>query len=385
MLRKALLCIGFLLLPSSACAMQQTMWDFRDSQTAGEWQIQGLGSVVPTPQGVHITAEKNGFMLRDLNTGRRIDGVRIVAQARQETEGLMLWHKRGTAPNEVVQLSFLLRPGIIDQVSEDLSVYGDWDPHADRFGIALPAGADVTIQTITFFTMNPLEKLSGAWQTFWTFDSFSASSINFLWGPIVRFIPADASSIFGSGPPHGWSGNRILYGLLVLVGAGAYGWARLRRKKSPSADARALALFASVALGLWIFSDLRMGLEILNYARSDLHTTLAPKPGARTFRAFGNFYDAVDRSVPTLQQQPTYGVLLAEGAPLRSRLQYFTYPSIPVDPPVGSGTKLWFVYGRPDVTVDDAGNLQLRSGTVFASKGRILERFDESSFLYQAP
>jgi hypothetical protein len=65
-------------------------------------------------------------------------------------------------------------------------------------------------------------------------------------------------------------------------------------------------------------------------------------------------------------------------------MQYLTYPSLPAQTENYLKERVWFVYRRPDILVQD-GSLQSRDGTVLAKGGSIVKRFDESSFIFMIP
>jgi len=218
------------------------------------------------------------------------------------------------------------------------------------------------------------------WKSFWIFDGFHPTSINFLWGPVLRSTPITQAALFYNPPPQGWSVNRVFYALLVLAGGTALFLRFFRRWNSRAA----LLLFLAVAAALWLFFDARMGAELFTYATTANRGYLQKPPGDRTYGTFGEFYDAVDVSLPLLTSEPTYEFLAPGNIPLESRIRYFTYPSLPVRPDSSERPKTWIVLRRPDVAVDSEGRLVV-GGTAVTEGGNVIHMFENGSFLYQTP
>ncbi|MFA6523180.1 MAG: hypothetical protein WCS85_02325 [Candidatus Peribacteraceae bacterium] len=385
MLRKAILLTGalFLLLPASAWAMQSTVWDFTRKQVPGDWLVTGWSSVTPTDQGLHIQPDTDGNMVRQIDLPYPVDTIRIIVTSRTNAESTFLWHRRNSPEGELIQLPIGIGTGDESVITEDLRRYPEWDPRAEGIGIGLPKGADVTIIRIELISWSPAEKLAAAWKSFWTFDSFNATTINFLWGPILNFSPLNVGT-FAYQPPRGWSANRLFYALLIVAGAVAMARWIMQRRTGRRAGSRALRLFLSCTLGLWIFYDVRMGAEFLRNATGDIRNYVFAAPGSKVLGGYGNFYDAIQQSLPLLRTQDTYVAILPERASLLGRMQYLTYPSLPAQTENYLKERVWFVYRRPDILVQD-GSLQSRDGTVLAKGGSIVKRFDESSFIFMIP
>ncbi len=144
-----------------------------------------------------------------------------------------------------------------------------------------------------------------------------------------------------------------------------------------------LRIFLFCFAVLWLVFDLRMGLEILSYVRADYATYVSQRPGERSLRNFENFHQVLDRSRPFLAGQSSYMFLSEEGTPYLSHMRYFTYPSVPL--PLGEPAEhanIWIVYKRPDISVNDQGELVAKQ-QVISAPGDVLERFDDSSFLFR--
>ncbi|MFA6039339.1 MAG: hypothetical protein WCV62_01255 [Candidatus Peribacteraceae bacterium] len=368
-----------LALPVSAVAMQSSLWDFSGGSMPGQWQMKGWTGAQPTEQGIRINTAAEGSMARLTDFPHPVDIIQIRTSAPREVSGLLLWHEPGTPENNVYQLPLAFQAGSSTVNHVDLTIYPAWKRHPDLLGFAFPAGTDITVETMDFYGYNAFERMGNAWKSFWTFDTFNASAINFLWGPILRSAPVSRAALFDAPPPQGWSANRLFYGVLLIGGLLLWLWQW--RSKRENARRRALLLFLALAGSLWLFYDVRMGAEFLSYAKWDYDTYFTRAPEEREFRRFENFYRAVDLSLPALTASSTYGFLCPPGFPFPSRVRYFTYPSIPVETDALPRPATWLVFRRNDVRVDGQGRL-LEGDKVIAEGGGILQQFDETSFLY---
>ena len=378
-LPKAVIIVGLLLVPSFACARQAVTWDFTNGNVPGNWDIRGW-SAAPTPEadGLHIVTSKDGGMLRTLDAGFGVDMVRVTFARGGNFQASFIWNVPNDSQDTIYQLPFMAEESRPD-VQLDLGSAQGWTRFATRVGLYLPAGTDIFLKSIELSGGTPAEKIFNGWKSFWTFEYFGNTSINFLWGPILRFTPL-YTTVFDSNPPQGWSVNRVFYALLILA-AIALAIAVIIKKYSMR---RATQLFFIITFGLWIFYDLRMGLQFLSFVKSDEQYVTG---ATDQFRVYENFYAALKKSVPSLQKYPTYVFLYPKGSSVASRVAYFAYPSRPVaENDDTTGVKTWFVFRRPDVTIDADGRLIRNGGSkVFAIGGKIIKQFDATSFLYQIP
>lgn len=371
-----------LLLPAAAAAEETNVWDFLHGNVPGTWNVSKGSSATPAEDGLHIHMPADGFLLRPTSFPRAVDGLRLIVTTPRPIDGFLLWHRRGAPVSDLVQLPFSLPVGSPAVLDIDLSAYPQWDARADTAGLAFSSGTDVTVQQIAFVTWSPLQKLSFTWSSFWLMDEFRPTSINFVWGPVIRFSPVTQMGLFGHPPPMGWSVNRIFITILILaalwmLGALLFGDAARAR--------RGIRTFLLIVALLWLGYDLRMGVEFLRYVQADRETYLSPPVGQRMYRTWENLYDAMLWSVPYLQRDAQYGLFSPEGVPTETRMRYFTYPSVPAPSGTGTGTlKTWMVLRHPEVTVDAQGNL-MKNGQVLARGGKVLQQFDQTSFLYQVP
>jgi hypothetical protein len=368
-----------LLVSLSARAAYDVSWDFRGT-VPGSWNVQGWTQAQPTEFGLRVSTTRPGYMTRVSQLTDPVQVVAVTIASTRQTEGVLLWHVRGTPPDEKVQLPFVI-PASESPARIELNVgyYPQWDPLADEIGLALPAGADVLLTTIHLQGWTQQERLWHAIKSFWTPDSFRPYSINFLWGPLLTTNPVARREMFEFLPPHGKSAVTLFYGALLVAAALSIAGIVRRRDRWR----RALPV---VFVAAWLLFDLRMGFELLHYAYRDIADHVLPAAEQKMFRTHGAFYAILDEAKPHLMEHPRYALVDDPTSPFYTNLRYATYPSLPIrtDSPADD-IGLWFVYNRPDVGVDEAGRLvKVGSGvTVLAASGTIVESYDRYTFLYE--
>jgi hypothetical protein len=377
--RSLFLTCALLALPCSAAAKQETVWSFLGSDVPGKWDVNKLTPPTLTPDGLHINTLNEGFMMRDTDLDHRIDMITIEYASTHDSEALLLFHSRGYAPDKLRQMDFnLLKSEESTTIQLDVSSYKNWDPHADKIGLAFPANADVMLREIRITAVNPFDRLASMLRGLITFDDFRPYTVNFLWGPRLAFTPAEVSAMFTHMPPMAPPANILLYGLIAVaaVVAGSMLFAaKWDRKKA------ALFLTATLA-GCWVLYDVRMGLEFFSYVHDDIATYWSKPLPERIFRVrFG--FDAFTESVlPVLTQEEMY-VFVASDDKFMDYIRYATYPSLPIRPEqAGSGAVVYAVFDRPDATITEDNRLMFTDGTV-TKPGELIMTFDLDSFLFR--
>lgn len=376
--------ITFLLLvfPLFAHAETSTLWDFR-GHVPGEWDISGLTGVTKTEQGLHIKSNAKGTLIRDSEFEHGVEALKLTYAAPQNIEAILLWHVRGTPKGYLIELPFMFRKSAIPNILEfNLDTYDQWDPRTDRIGIRFPAGTEVLIQSMVFSGWNPIEKLSEAAKSFWTFDIYRPFNINFIWGPLLTYTPVARDQMFDKIPPRAQSGNRAFY--LVLGIALLFLVIQLRRAgRDDTARRRHIVIFMSIFAGLWVFYDFRMGLELFSHFQTDYQDYISQQPGERTMRERGDFYDFIEAVAPFVQDRERYAFSAKHRYPFIGLMRYHTYPNIPtasLDELDGIDT--WVIYDRSDITLDTKGRVVFE-GRVVSSSGTILHRYNDRSFVFR--
>lgn len=376
-----------LLLPAAAFAMTETVWDFRGARVEREWRVSGL-QPTPTQGGLQLRAvNQEGSMITTLDLDHPSEVITFTFVNTEPANARLLWHSRSDPPGSFVELPFVVPGGTDEQiVSINVDAFPQWDGYADEMGITLGAGANVILRDIRFAHWNWFEQIGEIWKSFWTFDKLSSFSINFLWGPVITFNPVGTAQLFTTLPPQGRSGNWIFYDLLLLaivILASLHFF-----KKTPRWIARAggsvmvlLILFG----GLWMMYDLRMGLELLSYAKHDYDTYISQPPGSREFRSYINFNDVMEQSLPILRQDDEFALIIPPQMPVTAMVRYFAYPSIPVAPQGPQDEfRTWLIFHDDAVGVDGEGRLTVNREP-WSKPGKIVKDFGDNTFIFQTP
>ncbi len=371
----------FLTLAPVVHAEQIDMWDFTVGQHMPDGS-QELSVVERVPEGLHVQTSTNGFLIWQTPLVHPVDVLTLkIRSAHQVTAGF-LWHPK---EDRFIQLQ---RDFTIPQSSEwhnahlTTSTWPDWNWQTDEIGIGFPAGTDLVIESMTWRRYSLAEKLATAWQSFWTFDDFRVYSINFLWGPLLATNPIVLADMYDYLPPTPWSVTRIFYaliGLSALIGAIFFAFDRQGGKRI------FLLLIACTTVASWLVFDLRMGVELMDYAFNDYQTYVQPADEDKTFRTHGSFYTVAQKMLPTIRQYDRYVLHIDNSSPFYANMRYITYPSLALRPDENTdGVKLHVMIERKDIRVVD-GRLVDRNNEVLSGSGQILETIEPGSFLFTTP
>jgi len=377
------------LLPSVAFAAERTTWDFQNNNVPGEWEVTGTFSAESQPDGVHITANDDGTFTQMIDLPHRIDVIALTVSAQTPTDMMIVWHPNSLPAGALGQRQIRIPAGTLQHVTLDMSMIGYWDPHTDTLGIALPKGANIVLQRMDVEGYSFFERVLEAVRTFWTFDTFSSYTINFLWGPLLTFNETGRLHLFDNLPPLAQSANRYFYFILALtaiglllhrfyVGMASNASADSFRKRAPYAF-----LFFFVFGALWILYDLRMGLEYFSYAKTDIGSHMMKRED-RIFRGFLSFYTTAERAATVLATEERYAVFSPKSTPFMSIMRYYTYPSAPLlDGEAITPGMYYVVILRPDISISAEGRL-ISGDTPISPPGDLIEDYGDASFLFRA-
>lgn len=381
--RLSFISLTLFLIPSFASAADQTEWIFLGGQAPGQWNVMNTFTAEATSDGVYLKANDDGTFLQQIDLDHPIDVVRVTAAAGKPTDMVILWQAKGQAEGSLGQLRFTLDgTGQPEEHAFDLNAIPYWDRYTDVIGIGLPKDAEVYLQKISVEGFNPIERVEEAVKTFWTFDDFASYSINFLWGPLITFSPVAREQLFQNQPPHAQSANRYFFFVLalaaIMIGAHRY----LTRVKGSNWNH--LFIFTCVFAGLWLFYDLRMGMEYFHYAKEDFQQYILQEPKDQTFRGYLDFYRVAELAAPTLKESNDYVTLMPPQTPFGSILRYMTYPKMPLrENEDTEKADLFIVFMRPDVQIDDQDRLVIGE-QILSRPGDIVATYSDSSFLFRA-
>lgn len=365
--------------PAIAHAESQTIWSFLGSQVGSEWRITGEANTTAEIGGLRIQPVSDIKMFREMQLPHRVDQVEITYLALRDTEAMFFWHRRGDPEGQIVQLPFHFTPTMVaETVKLDVRWYNEWDPKPDMMGILLPKGADVQILQFKLTGLSPLDKILAGIRSYWTFDTFTPYSINFLWGPVLSASPIAREKLFIDLPPHGTYANKVWYGLLIITVIAAFSWAWNTGDKR-----RATLGLLGVFAACWILSDLRMGIETMSYAVHDIDTYWSKPQEQRIFRERGDFPLFLDAIQPLVTDRGRYIFLTQFPYPFLGLIRYHTYPALPVAPEaITEGVDTWVVFERPDVRISPDGQL-MADGKPISQPGEILFALRDGTFVFR--
>jgi hypothetical protein len=359
-----------LVLPLSALAAETSVWELA-GDTSGLWRTDGLTTVRASAEGIYIQTNQQGIIFRASDVDHPVDTVTITVATPNDIEANFLWRPVKGASDDVWRMPFLIpKSPSLSEVSFNPSHYKAWNPTSELFGFEFPAGTELVLSDVRLTRWNAWEKAVEIFKSYWTFDQFRPYSINFLWGPLIVSNPIARAQLFDTLPPRARSAVWFFYGAAIILILAAL-WLRRRTHDTE----KALAVLACGIAALWLLFDLRMGLEILSYAKTDLTTHVFAKKGEKMLRTHERFYEIAERALPELRKQEMYALIVPDDSPFYANLRYMSYPSLPLRGPEGlSGATLWFVIERPDVAVDDEGKLFRHAGTVLLdAEGKIVD------------
>lgn len=355
--------------------MQEEVWELA---TQGErMHVQDLTEVTVTPEGVHVRTDTDGYLFWDSPFGQSVDVLELTVTNENDVTAGLLWYADNRDMERSQSQMDILLPASTGwrTVTVVPTNARHWNWRSVQVGIGFPQGSDVVLKRITWKRWLLSEKIVEGWKSFWTFDDMRAYSINFLWGPLLAFHSTARATLFDHLPPYAWSADRFFYLVIIIVGISAL----LRHTRG------AAIFFGVTCIALWLLFDLRMGLEILSYARDDYVSYLSKPVEEKVLRTHENLYSAMERSLPIIRRYDRFVVLPTQGSPTYANLRYQSYPTIALRPDDNhAGVKLWFV-SRPGVHVDDKHQLVDERGTVLTGPGDVSLLIDAHTFLLSTP
>jgi hypothetical protein len=329
---------------------------------------------MPGDQGVLISATGKATFVSNVQFDHPVQAIVLTLAAERGGQMSMMW-ANAADPEALTIVPFTVRPGL-QTVSMSMDDYAEWkSAQVRRWGIMLPPGMRLVLQEIQFQGWSTTEQLTEAFKSFWQFDTYLPTSINFLWGPSVTFNPIGTRDMHVSMPPKGRAGMWIL----LIVGGVAMGAAALEQKIVRKKIAWTATMLCVVA-GVWMTMDIRMGTELLSYVVTDVRSYVLPEPGRKFFRNYANLTDAVNHLLPLLKDREQYIAIGPEPSPFFTLLRYYTYPHLPVHPNENTDARTWLIFDRSDVTVDATGRLT-QGSTVLSPPGKATS-LGSNSFIF---
>lgn len=373
----------------SAHAEELTMyWSFKNNQMPVQTTTAHLTKVEQTSEGIHVIAQKEGFLIwQDNPIPRHIDVITMKIRSATTFQAGFMWKPKDQHSDSLYRLPFVIRASEIAQdVHINVNYFSNWDWQTKAFGLLIPANSELIIEDVSFRRWSPFEKLIEGWKSFWTFDNYRAYSINFLWGPIIATSGPARAVLYNNLPPYGWFGSHIFYSLLGLALLAGLCIRLVSRNKE-----LALGVIAATFVGIWMMFDVRMGLELMSYAFDDIQTYVLQEGEEQTLRTHGNFYAVINEALPAIRMYDSFTLRSGPNSVYYPHLRYQAYPTKLI--PEGedaTGVPLWAIFERREFVVDEEGYLlripdraHPETAERIAGPGKVIMQFDPSSFLYE--
>ncbi len=360
-------------------------WNFRGAMPR-ETGVSGLTKADITDDGLLIQTHQEGWIGWDNHPlSSPVDVITVRLLSATPVRATLLWQPTDGTEGGLYQAPFdIPSTGDFSQnVDIVVSNYQNWDWETERFALLFPANTSIIIEEINLRHWTPMEKIIETWKSFWTFDKFDIYSINFLWGPLTTTNPVARAHLFDNLPPFGWSALRILYAMMSIAIVVSLIIAFVKQKKELG-----LGVFFVTFAALWIVFDLRMGAEIISYARTDIREFILKENAEKILRTHGNLHAAVERSIEVIKQYDRFVLFAPNPSPHFSLIRYMAYPSVLVTPDQPTeGVRLWAVFQRSDIGVDEQGHLWKKTDSstgrdILTGTGEIVLQFDDYNYLF---
>ncbi len=373
----AAIALSLLLVCQTASAMESVTWNFRTDVPAG-LAPQNLTTVEATTEGLYVKTSTDGFIQLPPLT-KPADSLVLTLTNVDTPQLALIWTMPDLAPGTYYQSEILLPTGNTKKATLVLHQIPEWSWTATNLALAFPAGAEVLVKQMEWKSYSGVEKIWNGMLSYWTPDTFTLYSINFLWGPLIGTTPEARATLFETLPPRSWSATRFMYGILLVTGvaAGAALW------NKPNGKKRTIAIIAITGSILWILFDARMTLEVLNYARHDWNTYVLAAPGERELRTHRRLYDTLNDIDALLGEDPSYVLLENDLGPYFANTRYKLYPAKPMTPEDRGDATAWVILGMPDILVENDALIK-KDGTVLVPRGELVKQFEDYSFFYRA-
>lgn len=367
-----------------ANAEEIDFWNFRGSMPKNAL-VNDLTRAEVTPEGILIQTQTEGYIgWSDQPLEGPVDVISLRIRSPRTIDAVFLWKPLDPTLEGMYQERFII-PASGDFASEihiSLGNLPNWDWRTQQIAFLFAPGTSIIIEEMNLHHWTPMEKLTEVWKSFWTFDTFEIYSINFLWGPLTTTNPVARAHLFDSLPPVALSALRIFYAILAASAVGGFIAGLYLRRKNMM-----LGAFAYAFIALWLLFDVRMGTEILLYAKRDINSFVMKEGTTQTLRSHGNLYAALQQALPIIRAHDRFALFEQAGSPYFNNIRYQSYPSVPVlENQPTDGIRLWAVFERRDMGVENARiwkKADTPSGREYISgTGSIVWRFDDRTFLF---
>ncbi len=364
-------------LPLSAAAESVTEWNLVNQQKIEGWNAMSITNVVLRPEGLQLATQTRGQLVKAANIRHAVDTVSITYASSLGANGIFFWHAKGMPSTEAYQIPISFpQTSVAQTIVMDMSKIKEWDMRTiDSIGFALDAGSEMTLKSIEFSGPGFVDSIVYPLKSFFLFDNMHAYTINFLWGPMMTFGDAQMRRLYSAYPPLGTSANSIFFAVLGIALCGAL---VLRKWKSGIL----VTLFFVLLSSIWILYDLRMGAEVMSFAKKDYATWWSKPSELRDFRDRGSFPAFAEVAAPFTKGKNHYVLLASGNWPYYGIILYATYPAYPISYEEATDADVWIVYDRPDLEQDTEGRLSIE-GKPISPPGRIVRDFEPGAFVFE--
>lgn len=363
----------------SAFAIQEQVLSLQKGEVNATWDAYNNLGVEAQDDGVLITAKETGVFLADVAIKQSAQTAVITTSSNTNQTLMFVWVHGSVETGQWYRIKLSVPAGKQVTSTVALHMHKEWTNDATLIGIEAPADSAFTLHSISLVHASLLEQLYESVLSFWTFDAYQPYSINFGWGPQVALTEIERLTMFDSLPPRALSGTLIVYqfvlaaiALLLIVG-----FTRFSRWTRPRFLVSGMLCVLCVA---WLGMDIRMGSEFLSWIHKDSTEYIFAPAQSRTFRDRNRFYDFAAFAAPLVADRKHYVFFAEVPWPYLGNIGYLTYPALPSDKIDRDDT--WVVYRRSDIKQNEAGEL-VSNGEIVSAPGKILGRFDDSSFVFR--
>jgi hypothetical protein len=368
-----------LLLPAATHAMEIETLEFAKGQINATWTGKGDIAMEQRDDGVVLhTGNGTGYFLTQ-NTAFFPEGVTVTATVDVPTQIGFAWILSNESLNQSFELPMFIPAGNAEQVSLSMASAEQLSGAKRQIGIMVPPNTALLLHRIELYRWNLAEEFMEMVQSFWTFDALRPYSINFVWGPQIAFNTIQRTQLYETLPPASFSGTFAVFAVLLVILIIFFELPFVFGVKQHKIR-WIVTRFGIVLLAAWIAFDVRMGSEFLSWVLHDHQTYVAADETTREFRERNRFYDFAETAALYVNDRQSYIFFAEQPWPYLGNMRYISYPSIPGIDVQHDDT--WVIYRRPDMAVNANGQL-MNEGEAITSPGKILEQFDETSFIFR--
>ncbi len=365
-----------LMAPGVCSAAKTTTWNLMNLQKLEGWNTANLTTVNLIPQGLAVSTQTQGQLVRISDLRHNVDKISINYISPTGANGLFFWRAPGMEDESVFQIPISFTQSSTQQkVILDMGDVSEWDARSDRIGFVLDGGSQLILQEMSFTGPGFIDSIVYPLKTMFKLDEIHAYSINFLWGPLMTYSQEQLDSLYTQVPPNGDSWNKALYYILAFALVLVIVLKKLKRKSFITAF---FMLFAA----LWICYDLRMGVEVISFAKTDIRTWWSKSIELKDFRDRSSFTAFAQTAAPFTQGKDHYVFVASHGWPFWGSMKYEAYPALPVAYDKDTeGIDTWIIYNRNDIKPNEEGRLML-DGKAISPPGDIMMQFEPGAFVF---